>query len=125
MLLTQQMIISVSLDEDLLTELDSLDGFTGRSDAIRKAIRCLLKEQQLLAGLQGMVDAALLVVHDDTDRISAARHEHNEIIRTQLHNHLESGKCLEILLLRGPADRVRNLTELLQAGAESVALIPF
>ncbi len=119
-------IISISVNEDIRRELDDLQksmGFSGRSEAIRAAVRVMAAEQKDRAKLKGECDAVLLVIHKDEggDEVSEIRHEFSGIIKTQVHNHLKNHKCLEIFVLGGDASKVRKMTELLQS-AKSVEL---
>jgi len=61
-------IVSISLTEEILKEVDNLQktlGFSGRSDAIRAGIRSFVSEEKQKAELSGDVHAILLVVHKD------------------------------------------------------------
>ena len=61
-------IVSISLTEEILKEIDNLQktmGFSGRSDAIRAGIRSFVSEEKQKAELSGDVHAILLVVHKD------------------------------------------------------------
>ena len=46
---------------------------------------------------------------EESDEVSAIRHNYQHIIKTQIHNHLESHKCLEIFVLHGDAKKVKEL----------------
>ena len=113
-------IISISVNDEILRELDDLQkslGFSGRSETIRAAVRLMSAEQKDRAKLKGQCDAVLLVIHKDEhgDEVSEIRHEFSDIIKTQVHNHLKNHKCLEIFVLGGDASKVRKMTELLQS----------
>jgi CopG family transcriptional regulator, nickel-responsive regulator len=109
-------IISLSLKEDVITQLDKLEAemnFSGRSETVRAAIRLLADEHAQHKKLQGIVNATLLVIHDEAhaEKIAEVRHKYLKIIRTQLHDHLEHHKCLELLMLRGDAQEIVKMTE--------------
>lgn len=113
-------VVSVSLNEKMLCDLDELQeekGYTGRSEIVRDALRLLLAEQKEQSKLKGYIDAVLFTIHDekDTEEISALRHKHQPLIRTQIHNHLESGNCLELFVLRGDAKKITKLADEFQA----------
>ncbi|PIY60603.1 nickel-responsive regulator 1 [Candidatus Woesearchaeota archaeon CG_4_10_14_0_8_um_filter_47_5] len=113
-------IISISLSEQLLKDLDMLQktlGFSGRSDAIRAAIRTLIAEHKSRSRLSGLIEGVLLVVNPEksNEAVSAIRHKFNDIIRTELHNHLESGKCLYLFVVKGDAERIQKIMQLLEA----------
>ena len=53
-------IVSISLTEEILKEIDSLQknlGFSGRSDAIRAGIRSFVSEENQKENLSGSVNA--------------------------------------------------------------------
>jgi len=105
-------IISISLSEDLLEELERLQkemGFSGKSETIRAGIRMLVSDDKERAKLTGVVDAVLLAIHKDeyVKDISELAHMHAPIIKTQIHHHLENEKCLEIYVLNGQAEKIR------------------
>jgi len=111
-------IISLSLNEAMLQELDSVQkamGFSGRSEAIRAAIRMLLAEFKE-ESLTGKVRGILLLIHEHEAESLVTNVKHNllDIIHTQLHNRFKEGRCLELFLLEGEADRVREMTRTFQ-----------
>jgi CopG family nickel-responsive transcriptional regulator len=91
-------------------------GFTGRSEAIRAAIRMLATESKERETLAGNVTAILLLVHEHEAEslVTNMKHTFLDIIHTQLHNRFKKGKCLELFLLEGEADRVKEMTEAFQ-----------
>jgi len=107
-------IISASIDEETLAELDSLCsslGFSGRSEAIRAGIRALSSENADVEKLSGEIKAVLLLVHEEKAEKSASHlaHEHGGVVATHIHANLRRGKCLEIFVLDGDAARIRTL----------------
>jgi CopG family nickel-responsive transcriptional regulator len=111
-------IISLSLNETLLQELDKVQkamGFSGRSEVIRASIRMLLGEFKE-ESVTGRVSGILLLIHDHEAEslVTSVKHNFLDIIHTQLHNLFKEGKCLELFLLEGEADRVREMTRTFQ-----------
>ena len=107
-------IVSISLNERILKEIDLLQdemGFSGRSETIRAAIRMLLADKRDKEDLVGVLDATLLVIHDEdsSDNVSKIRHDFQDLIKTQVHNHLENHKCLEIFVVKGDANRIKMM----------------
>jgi CopG family nickel-responsive transcriptional regulator len=111
-------IISVSLSETMLEELDRVQkemGFSGRSEVIRAAIRMLLgefKEESVTGRVKGIL--LLIHEHEAESLVTNVKHNFLDIIHTQLHNRLREGKCLELFLLDGEAERVREMTRIFQ-----------
>jgi CopG family nickel-responsive transcriptional regulator len=112
-------IISISLNENIIQELDKLQkflGFSGRSEIIRASVRNLLLEEKKIDELSGVLHSVLLVIHDEkSDRdISEIRHGFDKIINTHIHNKIDKDRCLEIFVLYGDAREIKNITKKFQ-----------
>lgn len=113
-------IISASLSESDIQALDAIQkqlGLKGRSETIRAGLRSLAAEQRERQKLSGVIEAALLIVHDEhgSGTVTKALHEHQQIIKTHVHHHVEQDRCLEILVLKGNAEKIRALVEIIQS----------
>ena len=109
-------IISISLNQEILSELDKLQktmGFSGRSEAIRAGIRTFVSEEKQKLELAGNIHAILLVVHNDEfDHIvSGIKHNFEDLITTHLHSKIEGEKCMELFVIDGQAERVSTITK--------------
>jgi len=109
-------IVSISLTEEILREIDSLQknlGFSGRSDAIRAGIRSFVSEEKQKENLSGNVNAILLVVHNDEydNQVNGIKHSYEDLITTHLHSKIEGDKCMELFMLKGKADSVSSITK--------------
>jgi CopG family nickel-responsive transcriptional regulator len=107
-------VISVSLTKKNLELLDRIQeelGLAGRSETIRACLRSAEIEAKERDSLRGEVEGILIVVHHQSDenKLDESKHEYQEIITTQMHSHLRNGKCLDIFLVRGMAERVRKM----------------
>jgi len=123
-------IVSISLNEEILKEIDRIReelGFSGRSEVIRAGVRMLIGDIREKEKLVGRLNSVLLLIHDQgsEDVVTEIKHEFEDIIKTQIHNHLGGGKCLEVFILSGAAGRIRQLVRLFQASRkiEHVKLI--
>ncbi|WP_301966198.1 nickel-responsive transcriptional regulator NikR [uncultured Desulfovibrio sp.] len=108
----------VSLDEELLEPFDALctvKGYSNRSEAIRDLIRkALVAEEWQQADGQGAGTLTLVYDHHKNDlarRLTQMQHDEHDIIIATLHVHLDHHNCLEVLLLKGEAARVRALAD--------------
>ena len=113
-------VVSVSLNDTLLEDIDEFmdeQGFTGRSEVMRTAVRALLRDRKDIADLEGTVDAVVIVTHEDENsgEIDDIQHNHQSIVTTQLHNHLENHTCLEVFMLHGEAENIKGLYNQFQA----------
>ena len=109
-------IVSISLTEEILREIDSLQknlGFSGRSDAIRAGIRSFVSEEKQKENLSGNVNAILLVVHNDEydNQVNGIKHSYEDLITTHLHSKIEGDKCMELFMLKGEAESVSSITK--------------
>ena len=109
-------IVSISLTEEILKEIDSLQKnlrFSGRSDAIRAGIRSFVSEEKQKENLSGNVNAILLVVHNDEydNQVNGIKHSYEDLITTHLHSKIEGDKCMELFMLKGEADSVSSITK--------------
>ena len=109
-------IVSISLTEEILREIDSLQknlGFSGRSDAIRAGIRSFVSEEKQKENLSGDVNAILLVVHNDEydNQVNGIKHSYEDLITTHLHSKIEGDKCMELFMLKGEAESVSSITK--------------
>ena len=109
-------IVSISLTEEILNEIDSLQknlGFSGRSDAIRAGIRSFVAEEKQKEDLSGNVNAILLVVHNDEydNQVNGIKHSYEDLITTHLHSKIEGDKCMELFMLKGEAGSVSSITK--------------
>jgi CopG family nickel-responsive transcriptional regulator len=112
-------IISISLNENIIQELDKLQkflGFSGRSEIVRASVRNLLLEEKRIDELSGVLHSVLLVIHDEKSdqEISEIRHGFDKIINTHIHNKIDKDRCLEVFVLYGDAREIKNITKRFQ-----------
>lgn len=107
---------TVSVENDLLEDFDAYcksEHLATRSEAVRKMIRDTLTKKAW-ASDETEVAGTLTVVYDHhrpqlRDRFTDIQHQHNELIVSTLHAHLSHDVCLEVIILRGPAGKLREL----------------
>ena len=123
-------IISISLNEKILGEIDRIQkelGFSGRSEVIRAGARMLVADSREKEKLTGRINSILMLIHDQEteDVVTEIKHNFEDITKTQIHSHLKEDKCLEIFVLDGDADRIKEMVRLFQTnkGIEYVKLI--
>jgi CopG family nickel-responsive transcriptional regulator len=116
--------ISISLESALLDAFDrtsTTKGYTNRSEAIRDLIRDHLIREEARGGAGTAEQVAVVtLVYDHHARELAARlidkqHHHHELVVSSMHVHLGERHCLEVSVLRGPAEQVRHLGDELLA----------
>jgi len=108
----------ISIDERLLEKFDSLiaeKGYANRSEAIRDLIRGALVEEQWARGDEETVGTVTLVYDHHTrelsDKLTEHQHSHHDAIISALHVHLDAHHCLEVVVVKGTAAKVRRLAD--------------
>ena len=109
-------IVSISLNDEILSELDKLQttmGFSGRSEAIRAGIRTFVSEEKQNSDLSGNIHAILLVLHNDEydHVVSGITHNFEDLITTHLHSKIDKEKCMELFVIDGDAEQVTTMTK--------------
>ncbi len=117
----------VSLAAELLAAFDGLiarKGYASRSEAIRDLLRDYLAEEAWRAGRGPAVGTVTLIynhhVPDLQEKLTAVQHQAPGVVVSTLHVHLDRRRCLEVLVVRGPANKIRALADRL-IGARGVA----
>lgn len=111
----------VSLEEDLLEQLDSLvekHAFPNRSQAIRYLIRNALVEESWQSDSE--VAGVIVLIYDHhrrnvVNRLLDIQHDYTPIIMSSQHAHLDHDSCLETIVLKGRASMIVKLADALIA----------
>lgn len=107
---------SISLDEDLLGLFDKLigeKGYTNRSEAIRDLIREHMIEEEWT---DEEVDTAgvVILVYDHhqmelAQKLADHQHRDYDSVVSTLHIHQDEHNCLEVIVLRGRAGKIKDI----------------
>ncbi|MCS0503151.1 nickel-responsive transcriptional regulator NikR [Ancylobacter mangrovi] len=131
--------VTLTIDDALLATVDAYaarHGYATRSEAVRDALRAALSGASLAPPslLEGdpagepaappgppadpavPCHATLSYVYDHekrdlSRRLTKVQHGHHHLAVASLHVHLDHDTCLEVAVLRGPADAVRSLAD--------------
>ena len=113
---------SVSMDRDLVRRLEALTrdrGYANRSQALSDMVRARLVDHYAGSGRREIAGTITLVYdHHRRDlqaRLTNLQHDHERLIISVLHVHLDHHNCMEVLAVRGRADAVRDLADHLVA----------
>jgi CopG family nickel-responsive transcriptional regulator len=122
-------IVSISLTDQNLVDLDNIQGqlgLTGRSEAIRAAIRSLMTEMKDRKEMKGRVDGVLIAINRSScsENIHEVYHENHHLITTHVHNHLGGNKCMNVMVIGGEADQVVKVLEMFER-LEGIAYLTF
>ena len=114
-------IISLSLPTELLSELDSILGepkSATRSEVLRQAVRSYINDYKKLGELEGDLIATVSVLYDKQEKnveLYKLQHEFGDMITAYLHSHLTESNCLEVMVIKGPSKRFKQLIDGLKA----------
>jgi len=109
---------SVAIGGELLQRFDryrEAHRYPNRSEAVRGLMRAALIEDAV-AQDEGDAMGVLTLIYDHhsgrvAERLTELQHTHLERVVTTTHVHLDAHRCLEVILLRGPAATVRELAD--------------
>lgn len=114
--------LSLSLPNGLAAELDQLvaaKGAASRSALVADLVREAVTEHRSRRGKQEIAGAITLVFDHHARNLQAKltdlQHDAEALIVSVMHVHLSHHDCLEVLVVRGPANQVRELADRLAA----------
>jgi CopG family nickel-responsive transcriptional regulator len=106
----------VSLEEDLLSAFDQSItglGYQNRSEAIRDLIRDHLIQKKVGKGDEEVVGVITLLydhrTHHLSDLLAEMQHKATVAVNASLHIHLDAHNCLEVIVVRGTANKVHEV----------------
>lgn len=112
----------VSLEEDLLAAFDvsiGSDGYQNRSEAIRDLIRDHLIQKKVGQSDTEVIGVVTLVydhrIRHLSDVLADMQHKASVAVNASLHIHLDEHNCLEVIVIRGRADKVHEVASKLIA----------
>ncbi len=108
----------VSMEKDLVKGFDALirkNGYPSRSEAVRDLVRkSLITEEWQDPNASVLATVSILYRHHEhhlSDSLADLQHHNHELIISTTHVHLDKDDCLEVVILKGKAGRVRKLAE--------------
>jgi CopG family nickel-responsive transcriptional regulator len=108
--------ISISLPPDLLDELDRMvenRGYGSRSQGIGEMVNYQLAEHKRSLGNEVMAGTLTLLYNRATrglqGRLADLQYQHVAEVISSLHVHLTEDQMLEVLLVQGPAAKLRAI----------------
>jgi len=111
----------VAMPERLIERFDAATAnFKNRSDALRRLVQDFLDERELEPKSRVMGAITLLYDHHrakEPGGLTEIQHDAGELIHSTMHVHLDHRRCLEVLVVRGPAGELRGLVERLGSAA--------
>ncbi len=111
--------VTVTLDEELLSEVDALmalRGYQNRSEAIRDLTRNGLKQVKEEVAPNAPCMGAMVYVYDHaardlSKRLTRHSHDHHDLTLSTLHVHINHDSCLEVALLKGQGSALKQFAD--------------
>lgn len=108
----------ISMPQSLIEQFDAMissQGYHNRSEAIRDLVRKALIEPAQLHGHEQAAGTIVMVYdHHISDLpivLTELQHEYHHEINSTLHIHLNAHQCLEVIVVRGVVNKLRDLTQ--------------
>lgn len=110
----------VSIEEKLLGKFDALihkKNYANRSEAIRDLMRAALVEQEWKDETAEAIGTVNIVYDHHINHLSRTlmqlQHDCHELIVSTTHVHLDHDNCLDVVIVRGRAGRIKQLADAL------------
>ena len=116
-------VVSVSMPDELIHRIDEFTeehGYTGRSELLREASRNLLGEfeDKRLEDRELMGIVTVVFDYEGTaveERMMQLRHEHEELVASNLHSHVGDHNCMELFILEGTLEEISTFVGKIRA----------
>ncbi len=112
--------LSFSLESSLAERLERLrkeSGYNNRSEYLRDAIRARLVEREWELDREAVGTITLVYdhhAHGLGHKLAQVQHDCHTAILATTHIHLDHHRCLEVILVRGRARRIRAIADRLR-----------
>ncbi len=126
------MRISMSLPKKLLNDFDEVlkdRGYNSRSKGIRDALKDYIVRYQWMKEVEGDRVGIVAVIYDHhytgvMEDLTDIQHQFRDYINATMHIHMTEKNCLEVIVVKGDAQKIRTLTEQIMRlkGVEHVKL---
>jgi len=111
--------ITISIPKELLKNIDDIinkKGYASRSDVIRSALRGFLVEEAWKEGEGEEVIGVLTFIYDHetkgvNESLTHIQHHFRGTVISGMHIHLDEENCLEVLVVKGKPEKIKELTE--------------
>lgn len=110
------MRFGVAMEASLLKAFDALvkRRSSTRSEVLRDLARAEVTRADVASGSDAVATVTLVYDHhvrDLTERLIGLQHTLGSKVRSSMHVHLDASHCLEVIILQGPADELREFAD--------------
>jgi CopG family transcriptional regulator, nickel-responsive regulator len=109
--------MSLSLENSLFKQMEKLvsdRGYENRSEFIRDLVRERLVSEEWESNEEAAATITLVYDHHVrllNEKITHLQHHHHDEILATTHVHLDEDMCLEVIIVRGVAEHIRELAD--------------
>jgi CopG family nickel-responsive transcriptional regulator len=123
----------IAMEPALIAELDALAEARecNRSELLRDLARAEVSRARVSAKAPAFATVTLVYNHhvrELSERLTSLQHELGEQVRSTMHVHLDRENCLEVIVMRGRSDQLRQVASrmvstrgVIHGGAEYIA----
>ncbi|MFB6117169.1 CopG family ribbon-helix-helix protein [Halosegnis sp.] len=123
-------VVSVSMPESLLERLDEFadeHGYTGRSEVVREASRNLLGEfEDKRLEQRDLIGVVTVLFNYETSsaeqRMMQLRHEHEDLVTSNVHNHVGDHYCMELFIVEGRLEEISTFVGKIRATQDTLSV---
>ncbi len=108
----------VSVPEELLEKFDRIieeKGYVNRSEAIRDMMRDFIVRHEWETGESEVAGTiTMLYNHDEAEVVKELldlQHDYLEEIVSSIHVHMDEHNCLEVVIVKGKASRIKEIAD--------------
>jgi len=112
----------VAIPEDVASKLDRIIkefNMPSRSYALTRAAIEFVSERVWAIGEGEVLAGAINILYDHTlhdlpEKLTDIQHNFMDIIRSTVHVHIDKKRCLEVILVYGRAERIKELAKMIE-----------
>ncbi len=111
----------ISMPTELSAKFDLLikkKKYSNRSEAIRDLIRRFLIEDEIINDGEVIGVVSILYNHHQrelSEKLTTVQHEYHHLVLSAMHIHLDHDHCVEVIIMQGLSQEVKNLADTLIA----------
>lgn len=117
-------IVSVSLDEESekrLKRIQEVYGLSGRSEAVRLALRSAANDAKDSSEISGDSEGVIVCVRKDHSDpwMAIIQERHAEVVKSLMHSHLKDSRCIDVMIISGDGEEVREMVNEITASGKA------
>ena len=112
--------VSLSLEEPLFRAMEKMareSGYENRSEFVRDLVRDSMVRHEWEENQEAVGTITLVYDHHVrrlSEKVTHLQHHHHHEILAATHVHLDAHMCAEVILVKGAAERIRRIADVLR-----------